>query len=126
MDRAPINFGGIDIVFVDESQYFRSPIHHCRPSNNVVARIAAASSACGHSKSLYFPSVILTFTLNGVCSTLAPYLYQFMVWNAGPRCSVIFAICLPFTCVVFVLFWGLLGHKLGWSASLMLSCLFCG
>ena len=57
-----------------------------------------------YSKSLYFQSVILTFTLNGVCSMLVPYLYQFMVWNAGPRCSVIFAICLPFTCVVFVLF----------------------
>ena len=70
--------------------------------------------------------VILTFTLNGVCSMLVSYLYYFMVRNAGPRCSVIFAVCLPFTCVVFVPFWELLGHELGRSTSLMLSCWLCG
>ena len=48
MDRAPINLGGIDIVCVDELRYLRSSIHHCGcPSDDVDARVAAASSACG-------------------------------------------------------------------------------
>ena len=56
---------------------------------------------------------------------LMSYLYYYMARNAGPRCSAIFAVCLPFTCVVFVSFWELLGHKLGRSTSLMLSCGLC-
>ena len=48
MDRAPINLGGIDIVCVDELQYLGSSIHHCGcPSDDVDARVAAASSASG-------------------------------------------------------------------------------
>ena len=76
-------------------------------------------------KSQYLLSVISTFTLNCVCSLLVSYLHYVMVGNAGPRCSVIFAIFLPFTCVSFVPCWKLLGHILGRSTSLMLSCWLC-
>ena len=48
MDRAPINLVEIDIVCVDKLQYLGSSIHHCCcPSDDVDARVAAASSACG-------------------------------------------------------------------------------
>ena len=127
MDRAPINLGGIDIECVDELQYLGSSIHHCGcPSDDVDARVAAASSACGTLQTPVFSVRYLDIHIEryvfNACA-LSLLIYGSECWT---RCSMIFADCLPFTCVVFVLFWGLLGHKLGRSACLMLSCLFCG
>ena len=122
-----MNLGGVDIVCVDEFRYLGSSIHHNgRSTEDVDARLAATSHACGALQSLCLQYVITIFTLNSVCSMLVSYLDYFMVRNSGPRCSVIFAVCLPFTCCFFVPFWELLGHELGRSTSLMLSCCRCG
>ena len=56
MDRARINLDGVDIVCVDELQYLSSSIHHCgRPFDDVDARVATASSACGTLQKPVFP-----------------------------------------------------------------------
>ena len=48
VDRAPMNLGGVDIVCVDEFRYLGSSIHHSgRSTDNVDARVAAASRTCG-------------------------------------------------------------------------------
>ena len=48
VDRAPMSLGGVDIVCVDEFRYLGSSIHHSgRSTDEVDARVAAASCACG-------------------------------------------------------------------------------
>ena len=85
-DRAPMSLGGIDIVCVDELQYLGSSIQHCGcPSDDVDARVAAASGACGalqksvfavryldiHIKRCVFNACVLSLLLYGSeCWTL--------------------------------------------------------
>ena len=48
VDCASMNLGGVDIVCVDEFRYLGSSIHHSgRSADDVDARLAAASRACG-------------------------------------------------------------------------------
>ena len=55
VDRAPMNLGGVDIVCVDEFRYLGSSIHHSGHStDDVDARVAAASRACGASQKSVF------------------------------------------------------------------------
>ena len=129
VDSASMNLGGVDIVCGDEFRYIGSSIHHSGRSTtyDIDARVAAASRSCGTLQKSVFAVRYLDIHIERcVCSILVPYLYYVMVRSPGPLCSVIFAVYLPFSCVVFIPIWEFLGHELGWNTSLMLSCWLCG